>query len=155
MEQQGAHATGVLWLPAPPAAVAEILTDYEHWEELFPGRLRVVSIRREPERVVTDLHIRRFPLPGTLRLLCETHTAKDGSLVTSQLEGDFTEYRREWRLAPQARDGRPGTEGRLDLRFSLESWVPNWLLRRTLHQQLAEHFEVLYRRAQAGGAVQR
>lgn len=148
----GVHSLGVIWLPAAPETVRAILTDYEHWPELFPGRFEVVSIQREADRVVTELRINRWPLPGTLQLVCETRVSADGSVVTSLVRGDFQRYRRAWTLRPEERDGRAGTRGEVDLRFELTSWVPAWVVTQTLRGQLEEHFQVLAARVSAANA---
>jgi ribosome-associated toxin RatA of RatAB toxin-antitoxin module len=142
----GMRVFAVVWLPAPPETVRAVLTDYDRWPELFPGRFRVTAIRREPDRVLTDLQINRSPLPGTLRLLCETRSLPDGSLVTSLVEGDFLQYRRRWVLAEERAGGAVLTRAEVDLRFVLDSWVPTWLMSGGLRSQMEEHFHALHAR---------
>lgn len=148
-EGAGMHAHGVVWLPASPETVRAILTDYERWPDLFPGRFEVTGIDRRPDRVLTDLTIRRWPLPGTLRLLCETRIAPDGSLLTSLVAGDFQQYRREWILTPEPRGDVDGTRGEVDLRVELSTWMPAWLMITTLRSQMEDHFRALHRRVQS------
>src|SRR5215216_6106210 len=40
----GVHSHGAIWLPDSPDAIRAILTDYEHWPELFPGRFELIAI---------------------------------------------------------------------------------------------------------------
>jgi ribosome-associated toxin RatA of RatAB toxin-antitoxin module len=142
----GMRAVAVVWLPAPAETVRAVLTDYDRWPELFPGRFRVTAIRREPDRVLTDLRINRSPLPGTLRLLCETRTLPDGSLLTSLVEGDFVQYRRRWVLTEQRAGGAVLTRAEVDLRFVLDSWIPTWLMSGAFRAQMEEHFRALHAR---------
>jgi hypothetical protein len=147
----GFRATATLHIAAPPQSVRAVLTDYERWPDLFAGRFRVVRLQREPHRVVTDLLIKRFPLPGQLRLLCETREHRDGRLVTSLIDGDFTRYVRQWtftsepnRLDPHAGGG---TRAEMDLSLQLKSWVPDWLLIANLRRELLDHFRILREQA--------
>lgn len=143
----GFRAHAELHLAASPEAVRAALTDYEHWPALFNGRFRVVQLRHEKDRVLTDLLIRRSPLPGELRLYCETRELPGGVLVTTGLEGDFARYARRWTLRPEQRTGAAGstrgTHADMDLSLDLRTWVPDWLLVRNLRQELLEHFRIL------------
>jgi hypothetical protein len=143
----GYRAQAELHFAAPPEAIRAALTDYEHWPALFNGRFRVVQLRREKDRVLTDLMIRRSPLPGELRLYCETRELWGGVLVTTGLEGDFVRYVRRWKLEPEVRtEGagpRTGTRAHMELSLELRTWVPDWLLVRNLRAELLEHFRIL------------
>lgn len=147
----GFRAKAVLHIPATPEAVRAVLTDYERWPELFAGRFRITRLQRESDRVVTDLVIKRFPLPGEMRLLCETRERPDGGLVTSLIDGDFTRYIRQWSFTaePNHLDPRAsvGTRAEMDLLLELRSWVPDWLLIANLRRQLLEHFRILREQA--------
>jgi hypothetical protein len=147
----GFRATAVLHVPASPEVVRAVLTDYEHWPALFNGRFRVVELRREPERVVTDLMIKRSPLPGELRLFCETREFAGGILVTTGLDGDFTRYVRRWTLTPEPNDRKSGpmtgTRAEMELSLELRTWVPDWLLAANLRRELLEHFRLLQENA--------
>jgi hypothetical protein len=147
----GFRAKAILHIPAPPEAVRAVLTDYEHWPALFNGRFRIVELRRETERVLTDLMITRSPLPGTLRLFCETRELSGGVLVTTGLDGDFTRYARRWTLTAEPVRGAPthaaGTRAEMELSLELRSWVPDWLMRHRLRQELLDHFEILQEKA--------
>jgi hypothetical protein len=143
----GYRAHAQLHLSASPAAVHAALTDYEQWPALFNGRFRVVQLRREKDRVLTDLMIRRSPLPGELRLYCETREQRDGVLVTTGLEGDFARYVRRWKLEPEFRVAGTGTRADMELSLELQTWVPDWLLVRNLRAELLEHFRILEEKA--------
>jgi hypothetical protein len=147
----GFRAKAVLHIPATPEAVLAVLTDYDAWPALFAGRFRITHLQREPGRVVTDLLIKRTPLPGELRLLCETQELPNGVLVTSLMEGDFTRYVRRWKLDPEPNGiephMRPGTHAQMDLSLELKTWVPDWIVLANLRRQLLEHFQILRERA--------
>jgi hypothetical protein len=147
----GFRAKAVLHIPASPEAVHAVLTDYDAWPALFGGRFRITHVQHEPGRVVTDLLIKRTPLPGEMRLLCETQELPDGVLVTSLMEGDFTRYVRRWKLDPEPNGVAPhtqlGTQAQMDLSMELKTWVPDWIVRAHLRRQLLEHFRILREKA--------
>ena len=96
----GARISARVELPGPTESARLVLTDYEHWPDLFPPGLRIVGIRREASGVITDLWAARHILPGELHLVTETRETAPGLLETSFIEGDFHRYSRTWRLSP-------------------------------------------------------
>ena len=142
----GLRARAVLLLPVPPQVVLAVLTDYEHWPGLFGDRIRITRLERSEERVITDLQIKRVFLPGELRLLCETREKSDGTLVTSLIEGDFKQYARRWMISTGRKGDRNSTRAEMELRFELDSWMPNWLVTVGLRSELEEHFHLLHDR---------
>lgn len=137
----GAAARATLILAGPLDTVHAILTDYENWPSLFPPGLRLASIRREPHRVVTEIYVPRHMLAGELRLVAASHEPEPGTLEMTLIEGDFSRYRRTWRLIP-ADDGAT-TRATLELEFQPNQWVPHWLLAIFLRKDLEEHFSRL------------
>ncbi len=107
----GKTATATLRIPAPPEAVRAVLRDYERWPDLFDGRFEMVRLERRDGRAVTDLRIKRSPLPGTMRLVCETRELPTGEMITSLIEGDFKSYRRHWTFV-RRRTAGPCTRAR-------------------------------------------
>ena len=144
----GFHARATLHVPAPPDAVRAVLTDYERWPQLFAGRFRITKIERREGRVLTDLQIKRFPLPGEMRLLCETRESA-GDLMTSLVEGDFSRYERRWTFRDESDGTHPRTRAELDLQFALVAWAPDWLVMMNLRRQLEEHLMILREMAMA------
>lgn len=140
----GVLATAILHLPVPPRIVLAVLTDYEHWPELFGHRFRIARLERTEGRVVTDLQIKRSPFPGELRLLCETKRLPDGELVTSLIEGDFKRYVRRWKIGSDGAGDRNRTRAEMELRLELASWAPTWLVTWSLRRELEEHFRILH-----------
>jgi hypothetical protein len=143
----GKKATATLRIAAPPDAVRAVLGDYERWPDLFDGRFRMAKLERLDGRVVTDLLIKRSPLPGEMRLLCETRELPDGGIVTSLIEGDFTRYRRQWRFVPEMNGGAVHTRAEMELVVNPEMWTPGWLFATMLRSDLEAHFKILRERA--------
>jgi hypothetical protein len=136
-----AHVHADVHLPGIVTTTHAVLVDYERWPLLFSNRLRVVSIKREEGRVVTDMYISRYFLPGELHLLTETRQPTPDRLETTLLEGDFVRYRRIWQLMPSA-NGK-ATQGHLDFDVALSGWVPHWLFAEILKREMAMHLERL------------
>lgn len=143
----GKKAVATLRIAAPPDAVRAVLSDYERWPDLFDGRFRIVKLERLDGRVVTDLLIDRSPLPGELRLLCETRELPNGEIVTSLIEGNFTRYLRRWRFVPEIHGGAVHTRAEMELLVAMDSWVPDWLFATMLRRDLETHFKILRERA--------
>jgi len=143
----GKKAVATLRIAAPPDAVRAVLSDYERWPDLFDGRFRVARLERLDGRVVTDLLIDRSPLPGEMRLLCETRELPGGDIVTSLIEGDFKRYRRQWRFMPEMNGSAVHTRAEMELLVEMDSWVPDWLFATMLRRDLETHFKILRERA--------
>lgn len=143
----GKKATATVRIQAPPEAVRAVLSDYERWPDLFDGRFRIAKLERLDGRVVTDLLIDRSPLPGAMRLVCETRELPNGEIVTSLIEGDFTRYLRRWRFVPEIHGGAVHTRAEMELLVAMDSWVPDWLFTTMLRRDLETHFKILRERA--------
>jgi ribosome-associated toxin RatA of RatAB toxin-antitoxin module len=143
----GFQAEATLHLNVAPSVVLQVLTDYENWPHLFGTPTRLTLVLRRPDRVVTDVYIRHPILPGESRLLCETRLLPEGGLVTSLIEGDFTRYRRTWRLTGEE-EGR-ATMARFELLVDVKTWAPDWLVAIELRRQLEKHFRILRETASA------
>jgi ribosome-associated toxin RatA of RatAB toxin-antitoxin module len=145
----GKQAVATLRIPAPPEAVRAVLNDFEHWPELFDGRFQLVKLDRQDGRVVTDLRIKRSPLPGTLRLVCETRDLPTGEIVTSLVEGDFRRYVRRWKLVPEDNGSAVHTRAEMELSVDPDTWSPGWLFATVLRGDLEAHFRILRDRSVA------
>jgi ribosome-associated toxin RatA of RatAB toxin-antitoxin module len=139
--QGGVEAEAILHLPAPPAVVQEVLTDYEHWPDLFAVSMRVVRIERHPDRAVTDIVVKHGLLSGERRLLCENRILPEGGLSTMLLAGDFRRYARTWKVSPDA--VQHATKADFHLAVDVETWAPGWLMAFVLKQELQDHFVLL------------
>lgn len=125
-------------LAGPPEVARLVLTDYEHWPDLFPPGLRIVEIRREAQGVITDLWAARHILPGELHLVTETRETTPDRLDTTLIEGDFHRYTRTWQLLPGATETT--TTATLDMDVQPKGWVPDWLFTTFLRRDLEAHF---------------
>jgi hypothetical protein len=143
----GKKATATVSIQAPPEAVRAVLSDYERWPDLFDGRFRIAKLERLDGRVVTDLLIDRSPLPGEMRLVCETRELPNGEIVTSLIEGDFKRYLRRWRFVSEMHGGAVHTRAEMELLVAMDSWVPDWLFAAMLRRDLEIHFKILRKRA--------
>lgn len=148
----GKKAVATLRIPAPPEAVRTVLNDFDRWPELFAGRFQLVKLDRQADRVVTDLRITSTPLPGTLRLVCETRNLPNGEIVTSLIEGDFRRYLRRWRLVPEANGAAVHTRAEMELSVDPDTWAPGWLFAAVLRSDLKTHFKIVHERAVAQAA---
>jgi ribosome-associated toxin RatA of RatAB toxin-antitoxin module len=150
-----AHVHAVLTLPANPAVVHAVLTDYPHWPLLFPNGLRIVAIQQDKDGVQTDLYLRRHFLPGELHLVTLTREAAPGILETSLVDGDFYQYRRTWTLTP----GLSSCETHAELAMDIQpkQGLPGWLFTFLLRRELLAHFDRLRAEVQSrnpAGAAQ-
>ena len=136
-----AHVAGTLDLPAGPAKVHEILTDYAHWPALWSGGMAVVAIRQAPEGVIVELLLPRMWMPGTLRLVIMTHAPTPSPIEARLVSGDFDRFWRVWELTP-TQEGRR-TRAYIEMEVRPTSWVPNWIFSYLVRQQLQDHFERL------------
>ncbi len=134
-----AHA--VLHLLASPAMVQAVLTDYEHWPELFAVPMRVGRIERQPGRVVTDLYLTHNLMFGERRLLCENLELPGGGIETRLLGGDFKQYDRIWKV--RAGQTPMTTHAEFELHFEVDTLAPDWLVAKVLKNELLTHFRVL------------
>lgn len=135
---EGARVSGRVELPGSAESARSVLTDYEHWPDLFPPGLRIVGIHRVSSGVITDLWAARHILPGELHLVTETRETAPGLLETVFIEGDFHRYSRTWRLSqgPTAQT----SIATLEMDLHPKGWVPDWLLSTFLRRDLEEHF---------------
>lgn len=137
----GLRATASFRLPGPPSLVQQVLTDYEHWPQLFGVAMRLARIERRPDRVVTELYIEHPILPSERRLVCESVVPPGGGLVTKLREGDFTRYERTWAFAAEANGA--ATRATFDLVVEVQTLAPDWLVAVELKRQLERHFRIL------------
>lgn len=143
-----AHVRGQVDLPGTPAIVRAVLTDYAQWPSLFGRGFRVVAIRQEGGRVVTDQYVPRHVLPGEMHLVTETRETTPGRLETSLIEGDFLQYRRVWQLQATPEGN---TRAALEMYIQPKAWLPHWLLTLVLRRELLDHFGKLHAAVAARG----
>ena len=137
----GVIATARVLFPAGPATVYSVLTDFARWPELFEVRMRVVDLQIRQGVATTDLRIVHALLPGERRLVTESRTTADQSIVTDLVGGDFKRYHRVWKLSP-ANEGRE-TSADFELSVAIDSIVPDWLVAMATRRELEAHFRIV------------
>jgi ribosome-associated toxin RatA of RatAB toxin-antitoxin module len=149
----GVTARARVQVDAPPATLQAVLTDYEHWPELFTGSMRMARVERQADRTITDIYIKHSLLPNEQRLLVESRELPSGGLVTTLLGGDFKRYARTWEVAA---NGKSGSTADFRLEVEVDTWAPDWLVARMLKGDLEGHFRLMKERAeQVARAAQR
>jgi hypothetical protein len=143
----GVRATATILFPVEPAIIRRILTDYARWPELFDVRMRMAEIREEDGRVFTDIRIDHGLLPGERRLLSETRALPPGVLLTELKGGDFTQYRRVWKLSPI--DGGAHTQAEFELLVEIDATMPDWMIALAMRRDLESHFRLMKEKALA------
>ncbi|MBI4400459.1 MAG: SRPBCC family protein [Nitrospirae bacterium] len=141
----GVRAIATLRIPAPPAVVQELLTDYGKWPELFAVSMRLARLERRDHGAVTELYIKHALLPGERRLLCENTELPGGGLRTTLLGGDFKRYARTWNVAQDGDEKR--TRAEFELLVEVDTWAPDWLVALAIRRELEAHFRILREKA--------
>ena len=137
----GVRATAQVFFPAKPAIVQALLTDYQHWPDLFQVKMRVAEFTMYGGAARVDLRIDHSLMPGERRLITESRTLPTGGLVTDLKGGDFKRYHRVWKLAPA--DGGSQTYADFELVVEIESLVPDWMVAIAMRQELEAHFRIV------------
>ena len=137
----GVHATAKVIFPANPATVQALLTDYQHWPDLFDTRMRVAELTIRDGVATVDLRIEHPLMPGEHRLVTESKMLPNGALVTDLTGGDFKRYHRVWTLMSVG----DGTQTLADFELSVEPalMVPDWLVAMVTRQELETHFRIV------------
>ncbi|MDF0644988.1 MAG: SRPBCC family protein [Nitrospira sp.] len=149
----GIRARARLVFEAKPGVLFAILTDYAHWPDLFEVRMRLVDLTMHGAIARTDLRIEHALLPGERRLVTDSRTVTDRSIVTDLVQGDFKRYHRAWRLSPA--DGGAHTLAEFELLVAIDSMVPDWLVAFAMRRELESHFRIVKKKAMERAAAER
>lgn len=141
----GIRATAQVLFPARPSVVQSLLTDYQHWPDLFEVRMRVAEVIIQEGVATVDLRIEHSLLPGERRLVTESRTLPNGGLVTDLKGGDFKQYHRVWKL--QVAGGENQTQADFELVVEPETFVPDRLIAMVMRQELESHFRIVRQKA--------
>lgn len=136
-----ASVTAELQLPTPLATSYDVLSDYAHWPALFARNPTINTVQRTGNRVTVDMTIPSLIFQLDLQLVTETQESPPLRLETTFIRGDFEQYAWEWNLTTS--DDHQHTRAALELYMKPSLWVPQWLFRRMLEQELSEHFQKL------------
>ncbi|MBX3324306.1 SRPBCC family protein [Nitrospira sp. CMX1] len=137
----GVRATAKVLFPAKPAIVQVLLTDYQHWPELFETPMRVAEVNVHEGVATVDLRITHSVMPGEHRLVTESRALSNGVLSTDLKAGDFKRYHRVWTLQPVG-DGNQTSAG-FELVVQPAFMVPDWLVAMVTRQELETHFRLV------------
>jgi hypothetical protein len=149
----GVRATASMTFPASPDIIQSMLTDYQHWPDLFEVRMRLIDVKFREGVATTDLRIDHALLPGERRLVTESRALPNGGIVTDLVGGDFKRYHRVWKLVPT----NGGTETRADFELivAIDSIVPDWLVALATRRELEAHFRIVKEKALARSRVEK
>ena len=137
----GVRATARVVFPAKPAMVQALLTDYEHWPDLFDTRMRVAELTIRAGVATVDLRIEHPLMPGEHQLITESRILPNGALVTDLAGGDFKRYHRVWKLQPVG-DGNQ-TSADFELIVEPALMVPDWMVAMVTKQEIDTHFRIV------------
>jgi hypothetical protein len=107
--------------------------------------MRMVEIRKQADKVLTDIRIQHALLPGERRLLSESRTLSTGGLLTELKGGDFKQYHRMWTLTPT--EGGRQTKAEFELLVEIETIVPDWVIAVAMRPELETHFRIVREKA--------
>lgn len=137
----GVRARATVFFPANPATVRVLLTDYQHWPDLFETPMRVAEVNIHEGVATVDLRITHSVMPGEHRLVTESRALPNGVLSTDLKAGDFKRYHRVWTLQPVG-DGTQTSAG-FELVVEPAFMVPDWLVAMVTRQELETHFRLV------------
>ncbi|MBS0151150.1 MAG: hypothetical protein JSR31_09420 [Nitrospira sp.] len=145
--QGGVRATAQVLFPATPAVIQSLLTDYQHWPDLFEVRMKVVTVLVRDGVATVDLRIEHPLMPGERKLVTESTILPNGGLVTALTGGDFKRYHRVWKLK-SVEEGKQ-TRADFELVVEPETMVPDRVIAMVMRQELETHFRIVKQKAQA------
>lgn len=143
--QGGVRATAQVLFPATLAVIQSLLTDYQHWPELFEVRMKVVQVRVRGGVATVDLRIEHPLMPGERKLVTESTILPNGGLVTDLTGGDFKRYHRVWKL--QSIEEGKQTLADFELVVEPHTFVPDRVIAIVMRQELETHFRIVKQKA--------
>ena len=149
----GVRAIARMRFPASPAVIQAMLTDYQHWPDLFEVRMRLVDLKIHQGVATVDLRIDHALLPGERRLVTESRAVPNGGIVTDLVGGDFKRYHRVWKLTPV--NGGTETIADFELVVAIDSIVPDWLVALATRRELETHFRIVKEKALARSKLEK
>ena len=149
----GVRAIARMRFPASPAVIQAMLTDYQHWPDLFEVRMRLVDLKIHQGVATVDLRIDHALLPGERRLVTESRAMPNGGIVTDLVGGDFKRYHRVWKLSPV--NGGTETIADFELVVAIDSIVPDWLVALATRRELETHFRIVKEKALARSKLEK
>lgn len=119
----GARASAVMDVRAPPRVVWNIITDCAHASRYMRELISCRVMESGNGWDVREHRVRGWPLKPVLRNVARVTLEPDRRLTFHRLEGDWTRSEGEWRLTPI--DGGRGTRVEYDLDAAIPSPFPS------------------------------
>ncbi len=132
------QVSAALFLPVSPCVVYEVLTDYEHLPDFIPGMLKTrvkrtainqVNVWQLAEVQVLFFHVK---MESTL----DMEEVPNQRISFKQTAGDLKFYRGEWQLL----NTLDGTQLRYDAQLEFKQFMPLFLARAVLENELEKRF---------------
>ena len=147
-EQGTAKIHAYLELKTNPQHAFEILTDYEHWNKLFPQGF-AITLAECPGvcSVIADMTIPHVLVPWSTRLRAKSIEHPPHTFELHLLDGDYEQYYLRWGLARSNTNNTTSATMTLILQPKgwLTTWTPDFLYEWTLRNGLEDHFERIQR----------
>ncbi len=122
-EAQGVYSVSArLWVPAPPATVWAVLTDYDHVAG-FTHDIQASRLVERRDGVCIVEQRGRGVLGLAVRVRLRVVERSPDEIQFEALDGDFRVYRGAFRLMPQGE----GTEVAYVLDSQGKFWIPPWI----------------------------
>ncbi|MCA9471583.1 MAG: SRPBCC family protein [Nitrospirales bacterium] len=144
LDHGAARIHGRLTLLTDPQHAFKILTDYEHWNALFPQGFQIQLFEcLEDCTVIADMTIPHALVPWSTHLRVKAVEHPPQTFELQLLEGDYEQYHLRWEFTQGK--GKNITLATMTLLLQpqgwLAAWTPNVLYEWTLRNGLEDHFE--------------
>jgi len=152
-EARGVYSISArLWVPAPPATVWSVLTDYDHTAEFVHDVQMSRLVERQGDVCIVEQQGRGI-LGIALRVRLRVVERPPDEVQFEALDGDFRVYRGSFRLEARGE----GTEITYVLESQGKFWIPPWLGRPLIQSRVRRVLEdlgteVRRRRAEPAGS---
>jgi ribosome-associated toxin RatA of RatAB toxin-antitoxin module len=137
------HAS--ITIPVKPCVVYAVLTDYDKLPDYIPGILEShaerISNNRVKVRQAGTVKVMFFNV--RMETLQEIEEVPKERLIFKQIEGDLKSYRGEWNLS----EVRNGTQLDYNAALTFKQFVPMFIAKSTLEQQMLKQFSAIAREA--------
>lgn len=139
-----AHVFAQILVPAVPARVWAVLTDYDHLAEFIPYLYVSKTLERRGDQLLLQQEGRvGFPLyHQTARITFRVRETPPSTIAFQAVEGDFAVHEGQWRIEPQADGTLVVYEATIEPRF----WTPRWIFAPFEQQMLKATFRAILER---------
>ncbi|HEY6093939.1 MAG TPA: SRPBCC family protein, partial [Gallionellaceae bacterium] len=140
------NVSASLLLAEPPCVVYAVLTDYTRLPEFIPG-MQEIGVERISEH---EVRVKQVAIVRVLFFRIRMYSTVEmeetpNQLITfRQTDGDLAAYGGEWRLTPV----REGTQLNYHASLSFKGYVPGFIARAKLEQEIGTRFAAVEVEAQ-------